>query len=106
MTEHEMYLRANLTASIPFGELEKLIDAYKDGRAPILPKGKVGEYVEWNNGIANRIYAIHALLICYDGIRYDLGDFAPFVDHPNIAGILTREEADDALERMNDNDNK
>lgn len=65
-----------------------------------LPKGKPGDYLEWSNGFSKRIFFIHAIIICADGIRYDLGEFAPFVHSSNIVRIMNREEAAKALEDM------
>ena len=69
--------------------------------AVILPKGKPGDYLEWNNGTGFRkIYYIRAIIICPDMIRYDLGEFAPGVNSCNIVRIMNREEAEKALEEM------
>lgn len=60
-----------------------------------LPKGKPGEYLEWDNGTGiKQIYAIHAVMICEDCIRYDLEKFAPVVNHPGIVRILSLEQAE------------
>ena len=65
--------------------------------AVVLPEGKIGDYVERNNGVCMRLFQIHYIIICHDGIRYDLGDFTPFVNHSGINRILTRSEAEAAL---------
>lgn len=63
--------------------------------AVILPKGKPGEYLEWNNGAGfKQIYHIHAVMVCEDCVRYDLEKFAPVVNHPCIVRILSREQAE------------
>lgn len=65
--------------------------------AVVLPKGKVGDCVKWNTGVSVKLFQIHSILICEDGIRYDLGDISPFVDHSRIMGILSQEEAEKIL---------
>lgn len=68
-----------------------------------LPKGKPGDYLEWNNGAGfTRIYYIHSVMICEDCIRYDLDAFAPVISHPCIVRILTREEAEAAIAERKD----
>ena len=66
-----------------------------------LPKGKPGDYLEWDNGAGfTRMYYIHSVMICEDCIRYDLDTISPVISHPHIVRILTREEAEAALDRM------
>lgn len=58
-----------------------------------LPKGRPGDYLEWDNGVGHRqIYAILSVMICKDCIRYELADFAPVVNHKGIVRILSPEE--------------
>lgn len=78
----------------------EIIDEQPTVDAVELPKGKPGDYLEWSNGFSKRIFFIHAIIICADGIRYDLGEFAPFVHSCNIVRIMNREEAAKALEDM------
>lgn len=66
-----------------------------------MPKGKPGDYLEWDNGAGFRqIYHIHAVMICEDCMRYDLEKFAPDVNHPNIVRILSLEEAEKEWKAM------
>lgn len=67
-----------------------------------LPKGRPGDYLEWDNGTGYRqIYSIHSVMICEECMRYELADFAPVVGHPGIVRILSREEVEKlAKERM------
>ena len=66
-----------------------------------MPKGKPGDYLEWDNGAGFRqIYHINAVMICEDCMRYDLEKFAPFVNHPNIVRILSIEEAEQEWKEM------
>lgn len=59
-----------------------------------LPKGKPGDYLEWDNGTGfKQIYCIYAVMICEDCVRYDLEKFTPEVNHKNIVRIMSREQA-------------
>ena len=63
--------------------------------AVVLPEGKPGDYLEWDNGVGHRqIYAILSVMICKDCIRYELADFAPVVNQKGIVRILSQEEAE------------
>jgi hypothetical protein len=81
-----------------------IVRTYKDvlsriGYAPTvdaveLPKGKPGDYLEWDNGTGfKQIYCISAVMICEDCVRYDLEKFTPEVNHKNIVRIMSREQA-------------
>lgn len=60
-----------------------------------LPKGKPGDYLEWDNGTGfKQIYHIHSVMICEYCMRYELEKFAPVVNHPDIVRIMSREEAE------------
>ncbi len=60
-----------------------------------LPKGKPGDFLEWDNGTGfKQIYCIAAIMICEDCIRYELANFTPVVNHPNIVRIMSREETE------------
>ena len=74
--------------------------------AVVLPKGRPGDYLEWETGIIGHttIQLINAILICEDCVRYDLGVFAPTVDHENIVRIMSREEAEREIERRAEHD--
>ena len=66
-----------------------------------LPKGKPGDYLEWDNGAGfKQIYHIHGILICDDCMRYDIEICTPVVDHPNIVRILSLEEAEKEWKEM------
>lgn len=59
-----------------------------------MPKGKPGDFLEWDNGTGfKQIYCIHSVMICEDCMRYELANFTPVVNHPNIVRIMSREEA-------------
>jgi hypothetical protein len=63
--------------------------------AVVMPKGKPGDYLEWDNGTGfKQIYHIHSVMICEDCMRYELANFTPVVNHPNIVRILSKEEAE------------
>lgn len=62
--------------------------------AVVLPSGKIGDVVKWNTGVSFRYFTIRSIIICHDGMRYDLGELAPFVNHRNIAGIMSEAEAE------------
>ena len=70
--------------------------------AVVLPKGRPGDYLEWDNGTGHRqVYGISSVMICEGCMRYGLATFAPVVGHPGIVRILSREEAEKlAKERM------
>ena len=77
------------------------IDSLPTVDAVEMPKGKPGDYLEWDNGAGFRqIYHINAVMICKDCMRYDLEKFAPVVNHPNIARILSIEEAEQEWKEM------
>ena len=60
-----------------------------------LPKGKAGDYLVWDTGVGiKQVYTIDSLMVCEDCMRYELAKFAPVVNHPNIVGIISREEAE------------
>lgn len=64
------------------------------------PPVKVGDYVEWDNGIgANK--RLHQIKGFYyepeNGLRYDLGVVCPIITHQAIKRIVPREEALKAL---------
>ena len=96
-------LKAELRVSAEYHEKRRLgyysaithIDEQPTVDAVELPKGKPGDYLEWDNGTGFRqIYHIHSVMICEDCMRYDLEKLAPVVNHPNIVRILSREEAE------------
>ena len=69
-------------------EVRKFIENAPTVDAVILPKGKPGDYVLWTNGVCERLFEIYSIMICKDGIRYDLGDLSPFVNHSHILKIM------------------
>lgn len=93
--------------------LQSIIDRMPTVDAVVMPEGKPGDCLEWDNGAGFRqIYRISAVMICEDCVRYDLEKLAPFVDHPNIVRIMTQEEAEkewrdrvDAERKAEDNTN-
>ena len=79
----------------PTGGARKLMEDAPAVDAVEMPKGKPGDYLEWDNGTGFRqIYHIHSIMICEDCMRYDLEKFAPVVSHPCIVRIMSREEAE------------
>lgn len=63
--------------------------------AVVMPEGKPGDYVEWDNGMGNRrLFRIDYIMICEEGMRYALSAFAPVVNHKNIVRIVRREEVE------------
>ena len=62
--------------------------------AVALPSGKIGDVVKRNTGVSFRYFTIRSIIICHDGMRYDLGELAPFVNHRNIAEIMSEAEAE------------
>ena len=99
--ERQQHLRdlAKMVDTIGYDRLAELVQADSEGRAVVLPAGKIGDYVEWDTGVSVRLFQIQGILIEPDGVRYDLGDLAPFVNHKNINRILTRAEAEAKGER-------
>lgn len=70
-----------------------LLDAQPIVDAIVLPKGRPGDYLEWDVGTgATRFYYISAIHIGKDTVRYDIGDMCPVVEHGAILRILTEEE--------------
>ena len=66
----------------------------------IVPPCKVGDYVEWDNGISLHLYPVKGFVFDTNAIldfRIDLGFFQPIVGHRAIKRILTREEAEAKL---------
>ncbi len=60
----------------------------------------VGDYVEWDNNLGVKtLYRVKGYMCDSVGFRFILDDFSPVVNHENITRILTKEEAEKALER-------
>ena len=79
----------------PPGGARKLIAEAPAVAAVVMPTGKPGDYLEWDNGAGFRqIYHIHSVMICDDCIRYDIEICSPVVNHPNIVRILSLDEAE------------
>ena len=95
---------ANSANSTPIYKAFDIYNAIKEAPtvdAVEMPKGKPGDYLEWDNGTGFRqIYHIHAVMICEDCMRYDLEKFAPVVNHPGIVRILSLEEAEQEWHEM------
>ena len=77
-------------------------DQYQDkSRFVELPEGRPGDYLEWDNGAGyKKFYLIRAVLFGVNEVRYSLNVFEPVVDHDHIVRILTREEAEAAINKM------
>lgn len=84
-------------------EVAELVQAKKEGRLAVWPRGEIGDYVEWDNGIETQLFEIHGILIRRGEIRYDLGDICPLVDSPRIKKIVPREEAEATLKESENN---
>ena len=66
-----------------------------------MPEGRPGDYLEWDNGTGfKQIYCINSVMICEDCMRYELANFTPVVNHPNIVRILSLEEAEQEWREM------
>ena len=78
----------------PPGGARKLMEDAPTVDAVVMPKGKPGDFLEWNNGCGfTQIYYIHAVSVYEDCMRYELEKFAPVVNHPCIVRIMSKEEA-------------
>ena len=86
------------TLKLMFDYLKIIIREQPTVDAVILPKGKPGDYVLWTNGVSERLFEIENIMICRDGMRYDLGYIYPFVNHSHILRIMNREEAERWIE--------
>lgn len=77
------------------GSVQLMVDAPAVD-AVELPKGRPGDYLEWDNGAGHRqVYRIFSVMICEGGcVRYELASFAPVVGHPSIVRILSKEEVE------------
>ena len=66
----------------------------------IVPPCKVGDYIEWDNGILKKSYRVNGFYYRDEGIglRYVLDDFIPIINHSAITRIIPREDAEKALE--------
>jgi len=63
--------------------------------AVVLPIGRPGGYLEWDDGVGHRqIFRIHSIMICEDCMRYELSGFSPVVDHKGIVRILSPEDVE------------
>lgn len=81
-------------ASYTFGAIIECLKQEPPVDAVELPKGKPGDYLEWDNGTGfKQIYCIYAVMICEDCVRYDLEKFSPEVNHKNIVRIMSKEQA-------------
>lgn len=69
----------------------------------IVPPCKVGDYIEWENGIEKTLYQVKGFLYYENSLRYVLDFFEPVVTHQAITGILTKEEAEQKLKGGADN---
>lgn len=80
---------------------KEMIERQPTVDAVVMPKGKPGDYLEWDNGTGiKQIYRIYAVSFCEDYVRYDLEKFSPVVDHPNIVRIMSLDEAEKEWREM------
>ena len=69
------------------------LEFFPTANAVELPKGRPGDYLEWDNGTGEMNYfRIYTICIDESYIRYDVGFFCPVIYHKNIVRILTPEE--------------
>ena len=81
--------------AVCFDRVRKTIEKAPTVDAVELPKGKPGDYLEWDNGTGFRqIYHIHAVMVYEDCMRYDIEICTPGVNHPAIVRIMSKEEAE------------
>ena len=89
------FLTMGQACAIAHKSIVDIVKAAPAVDAVVLPEGKPGDYLEWDNGVGHRqIYAILSVMICKDCIRYELADFAPVVNHKGIVRILSQEEVE------------
>lgn len=89
------------TLKLMFDYLRIIIRDQPTVDAVVLPKGKPGDFLEWDNGTGlKQIYRIQSVMICPDCMRYDIEICSPVVDHPNIVRILSFEEAEKEWKEM------
>ena len=71
----------------------------------IVPPCKVGDYVEWDNGLdVKTLYRVNGFYYNPDdrGLRYLLKDCSPIVNIKNITRIVPKEEAEKALKERSE----
>lgn len=83
-------------------EESELFADYLLANGVIVPPCKVGDYVLWDNGLKDSKPKMKEVKgIYYDstnlGLRYILEDYQPIVNFSSIVGIITKEEAEQAL---------
>lgn len=75
------------------GTIEKIADYLLENGVIVLPC-KIGDYIEWDNGISKHLWQVKGF--CIDsrvGLRYELDICQPMVTHHAIKRIIPREEA-------------
>lgn len=79
-------------------DIYQAIKSVPSANVDALPEGKPGDFLLWDTGCGyQKIYAIEGVCIYPDGVRYDLGDLCPVVNHPSIRKVMSREEAEKEL---------
>lgn len=74
---------------------------YKDSELVVVLPCKVGDYLEWDSGVSKQLHQIQAFY--YEpiyGLRFDLSVISPIVSHEAITRIVPKEEAEQALSKL------
>lgn len=80
-----------------FDRLQEYEVAEETGQI-IVPPCKVGDYIEWDNGICKRLEKVKGFYYEPEfGLRFDLNVVQPIISHEAITRIVSREEAEQAL---------
>jgi hypothetical protein len=90
------FLTVGQACAIAHKSIVDMVKAAPAVDAVELPKGRPGDYLEWDNGAGHRqVYRIFSVMICEGGcVRYELASFVPVVGHPSIVRILSKEEVE------------
>lgn len=84
--------------AVCFGNAVNVLVKQPTVDAIAMPKGRPGDYVEWDNGVEPyepQLFQIMGIYIDSETVRYDLGYFCPTVNHPNIVRIIPHGERKD-----------
>jgi hypothetical protein len=91
----------NYTTSTNYdGDLLDYLADYLLANGIVVPPCKVGDYVEWDNGIEPRLHRVEGFYYNTNDafpLRYDLGIIQPIIEHHAIKRIVPREEAEKML---------
>ena len=93
------HLREELGMNLHTDILEKFADHLLGNGIVVLPC-KVGDYIEWDNGIEPRLHRVEGFYYNTQEafpLRYDLGIIQPIIEHHAIKRIVPREEAEKML---------